>query len=77
MTEGVKSCGLEKELFEVKGSLQKESNEHDDLRVAVKLVYDDLRVTPLGEMSSLAVRSLRITERACEMTRHALRFGVQ
>jgi hypothetical protein len=73
----VKSCGLEKELFEVKGSLQKESDEHDDLRVAVGLVCDDLRVTLLEETSSLAVRSLRITERACEMTWHMLHFGVQ
>jgi hypothetical protein len=73
----MKSCGLEKELFEVKGSLQKESDEHDDLRVAIGLVCDNLGVTPSEETSSLVVRSLRITDRAREMTRHAVRFGVQ
>jgi hypothetical protein len=73
----VKSRGLKKELSKVKGSLQKESDEHDDLRVAVRLVCDDLGLTPLEETSSLTVCSLRIMERAREMTRHALRFGVQ
>jgi hypothetical protein len=43
--EVMKSHGLEKELAEAKGSLQKESDDHDDLRVAIGLVYDDLRVT--------------------------------
>jgi hypothetical protein len=46
----------------VKGSVQKEN---------------DVGVTPPEETSSLAVHSLRIMERACEMTRHALHFGVQ
>jgi glyoxylate carboligase len=75
--EVVKSHGLEKELSEVKGSLQKESDEHDDLRVVVGLGCDDLRVTPPEEVSSLVVRSLWIMKQAREMTRHALRFGVQ
>jgi hypothetical protein len=73
----VKSRGLEKELSEVKGSLQKESDEHDDLRVAVGLVCDDLEVIPLEETSSLAVHSLRIMDRAQEIARRAVRFGVQ
>ena len=42
--EVVKSHGLERELSEVKDSLLKESDEHDTLRVAVQLVYDDLEV---------------------------------
>ena len=33
--EVVKSRGLEKELSEVNNTLQKESDEHDNLRVAV------------------------------------------
>jgi hypothetical protein len=77
VVEVVKSRGLEKELSKVKGSLQKDSDEHNDLRTAVGLVCNDLRVTPPEEVSSLAVRSLRITERASKMMRHALRFGVQ
>jgi hypothetical protein len=77
VAEVVKSRGLEKELSKVKGSLHKDNDEHDDLRAAVGMVYDDLRVTPPEEVSSLAVCSLRITEPASEMMWHALRFGVQ
>ena len=33
--EVVKSRGIEKELGEVKDTLQKESDEHDNLRVAI------------------------------------------
>jgi transcriptional regulator NrdR family protein len=76
VAEVVKSRGLE-ELSKVKGSLQKDSNEHDDLRAAVGMVCDNLRVTPPEEVSSLAVCALRITELASEMMWHALRFGVQ
>jgi hypothetical protein len=76
VTEVVKSRGLEKELSKVKGSPQKESDKHDDLRIAVGLVYDNLRVTPLEETSLLAVHSLQIMERAREMTQHTLRFGI-
>jgi hypothetical protein len=43
--------------------------------VTVGLVHDDLGVTPLGEMSSLVVRS--IMDQAQEITRHTVRFGVQ
>ena len=42
--EVVKSRGLEKELSEVKDTLQKESNKHDNLRVTVQLVYDKLEL---------------------------------
>ena len=33
--EVVKSCGLEKELSEVKDTLQKESDEHDNLLATI------------------------------------------
>ena len=42
----VKSHGLEKELNEVKDTLQKESDEYDNLHVAVQLVYDELKLAP-------------------------------
>ena len=60
--EVVKSHGLEKELSEVKDTLQKESDEHDNLRVAVQLVYDELELALEQETSSLVVRATRITD---------------
>ena len=42
----VKSRGLEKKLSEVKDTLQKESDEHDNLHVAVQLVCDELELAP-------------------------------
>ena len=74
--EVVKSHGLEKELSEVKDTLQKESDEHDSLRVTVQLVYDELKLAPEQETSSLAVRSTRIMDQARDMARGALRFGI-
>jgi hypothetical protein len=53
--EVVKSRGLEKELGEVKDTLQKESNKHDTSCVAVRVVYDDLELAPAQETSSLVV----------------------
>ena len=44
--EVVKSHGLEKELSEVKDTLQKESDEHDNMCVAVQLVCDELELAP-------------------------------
>ena len=44
--EVVKSRGLEKELGETKDVLQKESDEHDNLRVAVQLVCNELEQAP-------------------------------
>ena len=38
------SAGLGMELAEVRGTLQAESDEHDLLRVAIKVVFDDLGV---------------------------------
>ena len=40
--EVVNSHGLEKELSEVKDTHQKDSDEHDNMHVAVQLVYDEL-----------------------------------
>jgi hypothetical protein len=74
--EVVKSRGLERELGEVKDSLLKESDEHDALRVAIPLVYDDLELAPKQEMSSLVVHAVRITGQAREITRHVLHFDV-
>ena len=74
--EVMKIHGLEKELDEVKASLLKESDEHVSLRVAVQLVFDDLELVPEQETSSYAVCAIRITDRACEIVRDALRFGV-
>ena len=75
-SEVVKSRGQEKELSEVKDTLQKESDEHDNLRVAVQLVYDEHELAPEQETSSLAVHATQITDRACDMARDALCFGV-
>ena len=55
------SVGLGKELTEVRGILQAESDEHDLLRAAVGVVFDDLRVAQLEETSSLAARAAGIT----------------
>ena len=74
--EVMKSHGLEKELDEVKASLLKESDEHDAQRVAVQLVFDDLELAPEAETSLYMVRAVRITDRAREVTREALRFGI-
>ena len=58
----VKSHGLEKELSEVKDTVQKESDEHDNLRVTVQLVYDELELAPEQKTSLLVVCATRITD---------------
>ena len=55
--EVVKSHGLEKELGEVKDTLLKESDEHDNLRVAVQLVCDGLELALEQETSSFMIRA--------------------
>ena len=72
----MKSCGLEKELDEVKDSLLKESDEHDSLRVTVQLVFNNLELALEQETSSYAVHAIWITDRAREITRDALHFDV-
>ena len=74
--EVMKSHGPEKELDEVKASLLKESDEHDALRVAVQLVFDDLELAPEQETSSYAVRTVQIMDRVREIMRDALHFSV-
>ena len=72
----VKSHGPEKEPSEVKDTVQKESDEHNNLCVAVQLVCDELEVAPEQETSSLVVRATRITDQGRDMARGALRFGI-
>ena len=60
--EVVKSRGLEKDLNEVKDTLQKESDEHDNLRVAFQLVCDELELASEQETSSLMVHATRIMD---------------
>ena len=74
--EVVKSRVLEKELSEVKDTLQKESDEHDNMRITVQLVYDELELALEQETSSLAVHATWIMDWACDMTRGALCFGI-
>jgi hypothetical protein len=61
---------------ELGGSLQKEHDEHEALRVTVGLAYDDLSLTPKQEGISLVVRATWIVNLACETMRLALSFGV-
>jgi hypothetical protein len=56
-------------------SLQKEHDEHEALRAAVGLVYDDPSLVSEQEGSSLAVRATRIVDWAHEIARLALGFG--
>ena len=67
--EVVKNHGLEKELGEVKDTLQKESDEHDNLRIAVQLVCDKLELAPEQETSSLVVHATQIMDQAHDMAR--------
>ena len=47
---------LQRQLSEVRGQLQSESGDHNILRATLRLVFNDLGVTPAMEMSSLTVR---------------------
>ena len=57
-------------------SLLKETKEHDTLCVVIQLVCNDLKLVLKQETSSLVVHAVRIMDRACEIARDALRFGV-
>ena len=74
--EVVKSHGLEKELSEVKDILQKESDKRDNLCVVVQLICDELELAPELETNSLTVRATQIVDRARDMARSALHFGI-
>jgi hypothetical protein len=58
------------------GSLQKEHDEQEALRVTIVLACDDLSMTLEQEGSSLVVRATRLVDRVLEATRLALGFGV-
>ena len=40
------------------------------------MVYDELELAPEQETSSIAVHATRIMDRACDMARGVLRFGI-
>ena len=56
----------------MRGQLQSESDDHDALRTAIELVFDDIGVAPTAETSSLAVRVTQIPDRARALARKAL-----
>ena len=60
----------------MRGQLQLERDDHDALRATIRLVFDDLGVTPPVETSSLIVWVTRILDRARALTREALYNGV-
>ena len=55
------SVKLEKELAHVRRTLQTESDEHDRLQAAVRVVLDALKVVEPVETSPLAARAVGIT----------------
>jgi len=60
----------------VRSQLQLESDDHNALRVAVGLVFDDLGVTPAMETSSLVVQVTQIPDRVRALAREAQYTGV-
>jgi len=54
-----------------------ESDKHDAVRVAVGMVFGELRMTSEPGTSSLTTRVLNIMDRARGMARQALHLGVQ
>ncbi|XP_066311530.1 uncharacterized protein [Miscanthus floridulus] len=67
---------LEKELSEVRGILQLESDEHDLLQAAVGVVTDALRVAQPEGSSSLAARVAGITARVGQLEEDAFHAGI-
>jgi hypothetical protein len=61
----------------VKGSLLKESDEHDTLQAAVGLLLSKLWMTSEQGTSSLVIRVLDIMDRVFGMVRHVLHLSVQ
>ena len=70
------SAGLGKELAEVWGILQDESDEHDLLRTAVGVVFDDLGVAQPEETISLAARAMGITPWVGQLEEDAFHAGI-
>ena len=58
------------------GQLQSGSDDHEAMRAVIRLVFDDLGVTPTMEMSSLVVWVTQIPDWACALAREALYTGV-
>ena len=69
-------AGLGKELAEVRGILQAESDEHDLLRAAIVVVFDDLGVAQPEETNSLAARAAGITARVGQLEEDAFHTGI-
>ena len=65
------STGLGTELADVWGILQAEGDEHDLLRAAVGVVFDDLGVARPEETGSLTARAVD-TQRGCASLRRTL-----
>ena len=70
------SAGLVKELAEVRGILQTESDEHDLLQAAVQVVIDALRVAQPVQTSSLMVRAVGITAWVGQLEEDAFHTGI-
>ena len=65
------SARLGTELAEVRGTLQAETDEHDLLRAAVGVVFDDLGVARPEETSSLVAHAAAITARVSQLEENA------
>ena len=70
------STGLGKELAEVRGILQTESDKHDLLQAAVGVVIDALRVVQPVETSSLAARAAGIMARVGQLEEDTFHAGI-
>ena len=67
---------VEKELTEVRGILQTESDEHDLLQAAVVVVIDALSVAQPVQTSSLVVHAAGITARVGQLEEDACHTGI-
>ena len=67
---------LDKELTEVRGILQTESDEHDLLQAAVGVVINALRVAQPVETSSLVAHAAGITARVGQPEEDAFHAGI-
>ena len=70
------SDGLGTKLVEVRGILHVESDEHDLLRTAVGVVFDDLGVAQPEETSSLVARAAGIMARVGQLEEDAFHAGI-
>ena len=70
------SAGLGMELDEVRGTLQAESDEHDLLRAAVGVVFDDLGVVRPEETGPLVAHAVDIMARVRQLEENAFNAGI-